>query len=77
MWISELYGMKIISVDGRNIGNVQEVILDLENGEIAHVLITKLEEIKRSGDIGKGISKSSIAYKRVRSIGETIVVGNR
>jgi sporulation protein YlmC with PRC-barrel domain len=77
MRISQLYGRKIISAEGMELGNVQEIIIDAESGEISHLLLISFEDIKRKGDVKEGISKSSVLYKRVRSVGDNIIVSNK
>lgn len=73
--ISELYGKRIISNEGRVIGEVQGVMLNLEDGAVSHLLLTRIDKLQRSGDLKKDLQKNSIAYKRVKKISETIIVG--
>ncbi|MGC8710200.1 MAG: PRC-barrel domain-containing protein [Candidatus Micrarchaeia archaeon] len=73
--LSELYGKKIITSAGKMLGDVKAVVLDVENGSVSHLLTTKLESLAKSEDVKRDLSKNSILYKRVKSIAETIIVG--
>jgi sporulation protein YlmC with PRC-barrel domain len=75
MSISELYGKTIISNDGKILGKVKGVMLNLEEGEVSHLLVTDMEQLMRSNNPRKDIQKNSVAYSRVRKVSETIVVG--
>lgn len=74
--ISELYGKKIISNDGKVLGDVKGVMLDLEEGNISHLLLNKPEELLRSQNPRRDIQKNSVIYKRVKKVSETIIVGS-
>ncbi len=74
--ISELYGKKIISNDGKVLGDVKGVMLDLEEGNISHLLLNKPEELLRSQNPRRDIQKNSVTYKRVKKVSETIIVGS-
>lgn len=73
--LSELYGKKIITSAGKLLGNVKAIILDAEDGSVSHLLTTKLESLAKSEDIRGELSKNSILYKRVKSVAESIIVG--
>ncbi|VVB76640.1 Uncharacterised protein [uncultured archaeon] len=70
--ISELYGKKVISNTGHWVGEVGEVILDVERGEVSHLLLGKVSA--KSGDMMKELIKNSVEYNKVRKVSETIVV---
>ena len=76
MRISDLYGKNVLTTDGRKLGLVEEVILNLEDGNVSHLLFSKLPNIQRSDDLKNALMKNSVAYKRVRSIEETIIVSS-
>ncbi len=73
--ISELYGKKIISTEGRIIGEVKGVMLNFEDGGISHLLINDPEKLLRSVDPRTELRTGSVAYKRVKSVSENIVAG--
>jgi sporulation protein YlmC with PRC-barrel domain len=73
--ISDMYGKKIISNEGIMLGEVKGVMLNLEDGVISHLLLTEPEKLLKSNEPRKDIQKSSIAFKRVKKISETIIVG--
>ncbi len=73
--ISELYGKKIISNDGKVIGEVVGVMLNFEDGTVSHLLLTDPNKLLKSNNPRMDIQKNSIAFKRVKKISETIIVG--
>ncbi len=75
--ISELYGKKIITSDGRHLGEVKAVIVDVQEGLVSHLLVIDFDTMKREEDMREVLKKSSILYKRVKTVGETVVVSSR
>lgn len=73
--VSELYGKKIISNDGRVIGEVVGVMFNFEDGTVSHLLLTDANKLLKSNNPRLDIQKNSIAFKRVKKISETIIVG--
>ncbi len=73
MKISEIYRMDIYSDDGQYVGDVQDVIIDLEKGEISRLLMTPWKNAK--GDANLVLKKKSILYKSVKNIGDVVLVG--
>ena len=51
-------------------------MLDLEEGNISHLLLNKPEELLRSQNPRRDIQKNSVIYKRVKKVSETIIVGS-
>jgi len=77
MMLSEIYGKKIITSGGKILGDVKEIVLDIENGQVSHLLTTKLEQLAKSGNVREALSKNSILYKRVKNVAESIVVSEK
>ncbi len=73
--ISEFYGKKIISNEGRILGEVKGLMLNFEEGEISHLLLTDAERLIRSTNPRIDLQKNSVAYKRVKSVSDNVVVG--
>ena len=73
--ISELYGKKIISTEGRIIGDVKGVMINFEEGGISHLLIIEPEKLLRSADPKVELRTGSVSYKRVKNVSENIVAG--
>jgi len=57
--LSELYGKKIITSGGKILGDVKEIVLDIENGQVSHLLTTKLEQLARSSNVREALSKNA------------------
>lgn len=75
--ISELYGKRIISLDGKRMGEVKGVMLNMEDGTVSHLLTTQIENLTRSPNVRTDFIKNSIAFARVKKIDETIIVGEQ
>jgi sporulation protein YlmC with PRC-barrel domain len=75
MLLSELYGKQIITNTGQRIGMVEDVILDFENGNVANLLLVKMEDLMRAQNTPGSLSKNSVKYERVKNISESIIVG--
>lgn len=73
--ISELYGKRIISNEGKMLGEVKGVMLNFEEGTVSHLLLVEPEAFMKSANPRNEILKKSVAFKRVKSISETIIVG--
>ena len=72
MKLSKLYGMEIFTDGGKFVGSVQEIIVNLETGEVERIL---LESLPGSKDAAKDALKNkSILYKNVKSVEDVIVV---
>ncbi len=72
MKLSKLYGMEIFTDGGKFVGSVQEIIVNLETGEVERIL---LESLPGSKDAAKdSLKNKSILYKNVKSVEDVIVV---
>lgn len=71
---SELYGLDIYDEGGRHIGKVFDLIINLEKGEIVRITTEPLRRVSRelAAEI---LRKKSILYKRVKSVGDIVIVG--
>lgn len=72
--ISELYGKQIITTSGNRIGRIEDVILDVEGGEVSNLLMIKGDNLLRSGDTREIFAKNNIKFKRVKNISETVII---
>lgn len=77
IYISDLYGKKIITNTGSILGDVKEVVLDMEAGEVSHLLLAKMESMAKSDNVRQELSKNRILYTRVKNVAETIIVSNK
>ncbi len=75
--ISELYNKKIITLGGRMLGDVKGVMINIENGEVSHLLLNEPGVLMRSPNLRNDFIKNSVAFKRVRKVTETIVVSDQ
>lgn len=71
--VSRIYGMDIYTDGGRFLGRVQDIVLDLEKGEVVRLTMEPLASITR--DEAKRILRDkSILYKSVKSVEDVVVV---
>jgi len=71
--LSRLYGMDIYSDGGKYLGRAQEIILDLEKGEILRITLEPLQAVTRE-DAKRILREKSILYKNVKSVEDVIMV---
>lgn len=71
--LSRLYGMDIYSDGGRYLGRVQDLIIDLEKGEVLRITLEPLSSVTRE-DAKRILRERSILYKNVRSVEDVIMV---
>jgi sporulation protein YlmC with PRC-barrel domain len=72
MKVSDLYGKEIFLDNGKFLGTVQEVIVDLEKGVILRLL---LEQLPSSTEKAKEVLRNkSIMYSNVSSVSDVIIV---
>lgn len=72
MKISEIYRMDVYSDSGQYLGDVQDVVIDLEKGEVSRLLMTPWKSVK--GDAGNLLKRKSILYKSVKNVGDVVLV---
>lgn len=75
--LSDLYGKKIISTGGNILGEVKEVVINIDENEVSHLLLTKIEHLAKSEDVRSMLQKNSVMYKRVQKVSGTIIVSNK
>lgn len=72
--VSELYGKRIISVEGKMLGQVKGVILNMADGEVSYLLTDKMETLGKEDPRGE-LQRKGVLYKRVKKVDESIIVG--
>lgn len=74
MKISDIYHMDIYSDSGQYLGDVQDVIVDLERGELSRLLTVPWKNAK--GDVKIVLRQKSILYKNVKNVGDVVLVSS-
>lgn len=74
--VSALYGKKIISTTGKWVGEVQHVVIDLDEKRVSHLLTQRLDAAK-TPDVLRSIFSNSVKYERVKKVSETILVSEK
>ena len=72
MKLSEIYRMDIYSDGGQYLGEVQDVIVDLERGEVSRLLMVPWKNAK--GEAKSVLKQKSILYKNVKNVGDVVLV---
>ncbi len=75
--ISELYGKGVLSNSGNMLGTIKEVVVDLDNATVTHLLLSEMSKLTKSSDLRSDFLKNSIEYKRVKKVAELVIVGER
>ena len=75
--ISELYGKGVLSNSGNMLGTIKEVVVDLDNAAVTHLLLSEMSKLTKSSDLRSDFLKNSIEYKRVKKVAELVIVGER
>jgi sporulation protein YlmC with PRC-barrel domain len=74
MKLSEIYRMDIYSDSGQYLGEVQDIIVDLEKGEVSRLLMQPLKGMK--GDMRRALMQKSVLYKSVKNVGDVVLVSS-
>jgi sporulation protein YlmC with PRC-barrel domain len=71
--VSKIYGMDIYTDGGKFLGRVQEILLDLEKGDVVRLTMEPLNSVSK--DEAKRILRDkSVLYKSVKSVEDVVVV---
>ncbi len=74
--LSKMYGLNIYDDNGRYLGKVYDVILNVETGDVVRITTEPLKKITTSREeLVKTLQKKSIMFKRVKSVGDILIVG--
>ncbi len=75
MRLSQIEGLDVFTDDGRHIGELADITINPENGNVVEIAVVNLEEdFKKELDIEK--SGVLIPYKAVKSIKDIVVLKN-
>jgi sporulation protein YlmC with PRC-barrel domain len=74
MKLSEIYRMDIYSDAGQYLGEVQDIIIDLERGELSRLLMVPWKTAK--GDSKLVLKNKSILYKNVKNVSDVVLVSS-
>ena len=73
--ISELYGTEIYTSKAKHLGKIEDIILNLQKGEIMRITLAPL----KSGFLSKSkveeiLKENSIGYQDVEEVGDIVLV---
>jgi len=73
--LSEMYGLNIYTRKGTYVGTVEDIILNLERGEIMRLSLRPFRSgILPEEDVKKVLQSESIGYEEVVNVGDIIIV---
>jgi sporulation protein YlmC with PRC-barrel domain len=73
--LSELYGMDIYTQKAQYVGKVEDVILNLEQGEIMRLCLRSFRDSGLSNDeVRRVIQEDSVSYDEVVEVGDIVLV---
>ncbi|MGC8538347.1 MAG: PRC-barrel domain-containing protein [Candidatus Micrarchaeia archaeon] len=70
--LTEIYHMDIYTDSGQYIGDVQDIILDLEKREVTRLLTIPWKSAKNN--VNNSLKQNSIIFRHIKSIGNVIIV---
>ena len=73
MKVSKIYGMDIYTDAGKFLGRVQDMVIDLERGEVVRLTMEPLSSISRD-EAEKILREKSVLYKSVKSVEDVVLV---
>lgn len=73
MKLSRIYGMDVYTDRGEFLGKAQDIVTDLEKGEVSRITLEPLESFSRE-DAKRILREKAVSYKYVKSVGDIIVV---
>ena len=71
--VSKIYGMDIYTDGGKFLGRVQEILLDLEKGEVIRLTMEPLNSVSKE-EAKRILRDKSVLYKSVKSVEDVVVV---
>lgn len=74
MRASRLYGLDIYDTEGGYIGKVNDLIINLEKGEVIRVTTEPLKSTITKDELPEILQKKSLLYKRVTSAKDILIV---
>ncbi|HHQ44906.1 MAG TPA: hypothetical protein ENN13_02060 [Candidatus Altiarchaeales archaeon] len=73
--LSELYGMEIFTTKGQQVGRVEDVILNVEEGEVMRLSLRSFKGANvPTEEVRKILTEDSISYDEVVEVGDIILV---
>ncbi len=73
--LSELYGMEIYTLKAQHVGRVEDVILNLEEGEVMRLSLRTFRGARLPSDeVRRILTEDSISYDDVVEVGDIILV---
>jgi len=73
MKASKIYGMDIYTDGGKFLGRVQDILIDMERGEIMRIVMEPLATVSKE-EAKRILREKSVLYKSVKSVEDVVVV---
>lgn len=73
--ISELYGTEIYTSKAKHLGRIEDIILNLQKGEIMRLTLQPLKSgVLSKSKVEEILKENSIAYSDVEQVGDIVLV---
>jgi sporulation protein YlmC with PRC-barrel domain len=73
MRLSKVYGMDVYTDGGKFLGHIQDIVVDLERGEVLRLTMEPLTSISKE-EAKRILREKSVLYKSVKSVEDVVVV---
>jgi len=71
--LSSLFGKKVYAEDGKYLGEVCDVVIDLASAEVARLTLESIPTSSRE-DAKRVFREKTFSFSKIRSVGEIILV---
>jgi len=73
--LSELYGLTIYTNKGQYVGRVEDIVVNIEKGEVMCLCLKSFKSMREGGDeIRRVLKEESISYDDVIEVGDIVLV---
>ena len=72
--LSKMYGLDIYTDNGKYLGRVHDLIIDLEKGEIVRLTLEPLNFLVSKDEAMRILREKSLLYKNVKSVSDVVIV---
>ena len=73
--LSELYGLTIYTNKGQYVGRVEDIIVNIEKGEVMCLTLKSFKSVREGGEeIRRVLKEESVSYDDVVEVGDIVLV---
>jgi len=72
--LSKIYGLDIYTDNGKFLGRVRDLIIDLEKGDVVRLTLEPLNFLVSKDEALRILKEKSLLYKNVKSVSDVVIV---